>query len=409
MSGAYLDHAAATPMRPEAVAAMAPLLGDVFGNPSGSHRWAREARRRLDDARDQVAEILGARPGEIVFTSGGTEADNLAVTGVLGASGGRAVCSAVEHHAVLEPVLASGGATVAVDAAGRVDLDALSATLLSHGPPVSLVSVMLANNEVGTVQSIDDVAATVSEATSGAVVHTDAVAAAPWVDLARHGAAADLVSVSGHKVGGPKGIGVLVVRDGTALAPLLRGGGQERERRSGTPDVAGAVGLAAALAATAADREATGDRVEALRRRLVGGLLAAVPDAVSVSPPSPLDRTPGTVHLCFPGVDREALLFLLDQAGIGASWGSSCSSGATEPSHVLAAMGVAGELAGGALRLSLGWCSTAADVEAALAVVPAAVARLRSTPPPAPSTTSVTSAVPLVSGAEASTVTGRRS
>lgn len=377
MSGAYLDHAATTPMRPDAVAAMAPLLGEVFGNPSGSHRWAREARRHLDDARDVVAEVLGARPGEIVFTSGGTEADNLAVAGVLGAVGGRAICSAVEHHAVLEPVLASGGATVPVDGVGRVDLDALAAALRTDGPPVSLVSAMLANNEVGTVQSIDDVAAVVREASPEAVVHTDAVAAAPWLDLARHAAAADLVSLSGHKAGGPKGIGVLVVRDGTPLTPLLRGGGQERERRSGTPDVAGAVGLAASLVASAAEREATVARVEALRARLTDGLLATVPDTVAVSPSAAGDRTPGTVHLCFWGVEREALLFLLDQAGIGASWGSSCSSGATEPSHVLAALGVAPDRAEGALRLSLGWCSTEEDVDAALAAVPAAVARLR--------------------------------
>ena len=376
MPDAYLDHAATTPMRPEAVDAMAPLLGQVFGNPSGSHRWAREARRHLDDARDRVAEIVGAKPAEIVFTSGGTEADNLAITGVLAATGGLAACSAVEHHAVLEPVHASGGVTVAVDSLGRLDLDVLAA-LLGAGRPVAVVSAMVANNELGTVQSIDAIAELIERLSPGTVLHTDAVAAAPWLDLSRHTAAANMVSLSGHKLGGPKGIGVLVVRTGTPLVPLFRGGGQEQERRSGTPDVAGAVGFAAALTANAAARRATGAQVEALRQRLARGLLAAVPDAVMLSPANAADRTPGTLHLCIPGVDREALLFLLDQAGVGASWGSSCSSGATERSHVMAAIGVPDALAAGALRLSLGWCSTDADVDAALVAVPDAVAQLR--------------------------------
>lgn len=376
MPDAYLDHAATTPMRTEVVAAMAPLLGNVFGNPSGSHRWARDARRHLDDARDAVAAAVGAHPAEIVFTSGGTEADNLAISGVIGATGGLAACSAVEHHAVLEPVRASGGVIVGVDHLGRLDLGAL-ASLLGAGLPVSVVSAMTVNNELGTVQSIDAIAAVIERVSPSTVLHTDAVAAAPWLDLASHTASARLVSISGHKVGGPKGVGALVVRKGTPLVPLIRGGGQEQERRSGTPDVAGAVGFAAALAATVAERAVTGSRVEALRQRLTNGLLSAIPDAVLISPIDVADRIPGTLHLCFRGVDREALLFLLDQAGIGASWGSSCSSGATERSHVLAAIGVPDEVAAGALRLSLGWCSTGADVDAALAAVPAAVAQLR--------------------------------
>ena len=376
MPDAYLDHAATTPMRTEVVAAMAPLLGNVFGNPSGSHRWARDARRHLDDARDAVAAAVGAHPAEIVFTSGGTEADNLAISGVIGATGGLAACSAVEHHAVLEPVRALGGVIVGVDHLGRLDLGAL-ASLLGAGLPVSVVSAMTVNNELGTVQSIDAIAAVIERVSPSTVLHTDAVAAAPWLDLASHTASARLVSISGHKVGGPKGVGALVVRKGTPLVPLIRGGGQEQERRSGTPDVAGAVGFAAALAATVAERAVTGSRVEALRQRLTNGLLSAIPDAVLISPIDVADRIPGTLHLCFRGVDREALLFLLDQAGIGASWGSSCSSGATERSHVLAAIGVPDEVAAGALRLSLGWCSTGADVDAALAAVPAAVAQLR--------------------------------
>lgn len=388
MPDAYLDHAATTPMRTEVVAAMAPLLGNVFGNPSGSHRWAREARRHLDDARDAVAAAVGADPAEIVFTSGGTEADNLAISGVIGATGGLAACSAVEHHAVLEPVRASGGVILGVDPLGRLDLGAL-ASLLEAGSPVSVVSAMTVNNELGTVQSIDAIAAVIERVSPSTVLHTDAVAAAPWLDLVSHTAGARLVSISGHKVGGPKGIGALVVRKGTPLDPLIRGGGQEQERRSGTPDVAGAVGFAAALAATVAERVATGSRVEALRQRLTNGLLSAIPDAVLISPIDVADRTPGTLHLCFPGVDREALLFLLDQAGIGASWGSSCSSGATERSHVLAAIGVPDEVAAGALRLSLGWCSTGADVDAALGAVPAAVAQLRGAVAPTSAASSV--------------------
>lgn len=376
MPDTYLDHAATTPLRPEAVAAMAPLLGEVFGNPSGSHRRAREARRLLDDARDVVADVVGARPGEVVFTSGGTEADNLAVAGVAEASAGRVVCSATEHHAVLAPVAARRGDLLVVGADGRVDLAAL-AQELSADRSVSLLSVMTANNEVGTIQPIAEIVELVAHLSPATVVHTDAVAAAPWLDLREHAGPAHLVSVSAHKVGGPQGIGALVVREGTPLAAQLLGGGQERERRAGTPNLAGAVGFAAALAATARDRVATVARVESLRGRLVAGLMAAVPDVVLVSPMEPEHRTPGTVLACFPGVEREALVFLLDQAGVAASWGSSCSSGASEPSHVLTAMGAPPALARGALRLSLGWCSTDADVDHVLAVLPGAVAQAR--------------------------------
>lgn len=379
---AYLDHAASTPLRPEVVAAMAALREEVLGNPSGSHRWARRARRLLDDARDVVADAVGARPGEVVFTSGGTEADNLAVAGVLDAAGGSVLCSAVEHPAVARPAAARGGATVGVDTEGCLDLAALESALRLD-PTVSLVSVMAVNNEVGTRQPVAEVAALVAALAPGAVVHTDAVAAAAWTHLPDAVGAAHLVSLSAHKVGGPPGTGALVVRDGTPLAPVLRGGGQERERRSGTPDVVGAVGFAAALAATVADLDRTVERVEGLRRRLVAGILASVPGAVVLGPPDPSDRTPGTVLGCFEGADREALVFLLDEAGIGASWGSSCASGAAEPSPVLAAMGVAPEVASGALRLSLGWCSTGADIDAVLGALPGVVARARGVVAPA--------------------------
>lgn len=382
MPDAYLDHAATTPLRPEAAEAMLPLLHDHVGNPSGSHRWAREARRRLDDARDLVAAFVGADPAEVVFTSGGTEADNLAIRGGGGGAdddGGRprgVWCSAVEHHAVLEPVRALAGSDLAVDGFGRVDLSALRTRLAAEAPP-RLVSVMTANNETGARNDLDAIAALLTEASPATVLHTDAVAAAAWLDLPATVGRADLVTVSGHKVGGPKGIGALVVRRGTPLAAQVLGGGQEHERRAGTPNVVGAVGFAAAAAATVAERAATVARVEALRERLVTGLVAAIADLVVLSPSDPAERTAGTVQVGIPGVDRESLVFLLDRAGIAASWGSSCASGATEPSHVLAAMGVAASVAAGALRLSLGWSSTAADVDAVLDALPGVVTTLR--------------------------------
>jgi len=376
----YLDHAATTPMRPEALEAMLPFLTERFGNPSGSHGPARHARRAVDDARDVMAGALGCRPGEVVFTSGGTEADNAAITGTLACRpGAAAVAPAAEHHAVLAPVEAAGGRLVEVDATGRVDLDALAAAL---GPDVGIVSVMLANNEVGTITPLEEVAAVVAEAAPGAVLHTDAVQALPWLDVAVAAAPAGLVSVSAHKFGGPQGVGALVVRDGTDLAPLLRGGGQERDRRSGTHNVAGIVGMAAAAGVLQRERVAQVTRVGALRDRLADGLLAAVPDAVETGvtgagPDRRHHKVAGSCHLCFDGVEAEALLFLLDTAGVCASAASSCASGAADPSHVLAAMGLDRERAGGSLRLSLGWTTTAADVDAALGAVPAAVARLR--------------------------------
>jgi cysteine desulfurase len=369
---AYLDHAATTPLRPEARAAMLPWLGEAFGNPSGAHAVARRARQAIDEARDQVADVLGCRPDEVVFTSGGTEADNLAVGGTHAARPGPVACSAIEHEAVLQPVHAIGGTTIPVDATGTVDLDALA------GLPedTTLVSVMTANNEVGVVQPVEAVVEAVRRAAPEAAVHTDAVQAAAWLDLAKVAAGTDLVSVSGHKVGGPQGTGALVVRRGTPLRAQALGGGQERELRSGTHNVAGIVGMVAALAAAAADRDDRAYRVAKLRDRLAGGLLAAVPEAVDTAAAAG-ERLPGTLHLMIPGVESEALLFLLDEAGVCASAAAACASGAQQASHVLAAMGVPFDRATGALRLSLGWTSTDGDVDRALEVIPAAVARLR--------------------------------
>ncbi len=369
----YLDHAATTPLRPEARAAMLPWLGERFGNPSGAHRVARAARQVVDEARDVVAEVVGCRPGEVVFTSGGTEADNLAVRGVHAARPGRVLCSAVEHEAVLGPVGHLGGRTVPVDGRGVLDLDALAGLLT---PDTTLVSVMVANNEVGTVEPVDAVARVVREHAPGAAVHADAVQAAAWLPLPDLLAGVDLVTLSSHKVGGPQGVGALVVRQGTPLRPLVLGGGQERELRSGTHDVAGIAGFAAALRAVLARRDETATRVRRLRDRLADGLLAAVPGAVETGAGRD-GRLPGMLHLCVPGVESEALLFLLDEAGVCASAASACASGAQQASHVLAAMGVPADLARGALRLTLGWTTTEADVERAVAVVPRAVARLR--------------------------------
>ncbi len=249
----YLDHAATTPLRPEALAAMLPFLTDRFGNPSGSHTVARAARQALDEARDSVAAGLGCDPSELVFTGPGTESDNLAVLGAQKALGGSVVCSAIEHRAVLSACRSLGGTTVAVDATGVIDLGALAESL--H-PGVAVVSVMLANNEVGTIQPLAEVVDLVRQRAPDAVVHTDAVAAVPWLDVAAAARPADLVSVSAHKFGGPPGVGALVVRRGTRLGPVLHGGAQEHGRRPGTHDLAGIVGMAAALSAALAARPA---------------------------------------------------------------------------------------------------------------------------------------------------------
>lgn len=383
---AYLDHAASTPPRPEVVEAMLPWLADHFGNPSGSHARARAARRAVDEAREPVAELVGCAPGEVVFTSGGTEADDLGINGVLDAVGGTALCTAVEHHAVLDAVTHRGGATVGVDATGTIDLGALAdacATAAASGAGVSVVSVMVANNEVGTIQPLGEVAEVLAARAPGAVLHTDAVQAAAWCDLTELAAPAALVSLSGHKIGGPKGIGALAVRPGVALAPRLRGGGQERGRRSGTHNVAGIVGLGVAAAIVLAERNTLATRLDALRRQLEA-VLTAVPDVsltVGRCGGDPA-RLPTICHVCVGGVDSEALLFLLDDAGVAASAASSCASGATERSHVLAAMGVPAGMARGSLRLSLGWTSDETTVERVAEVFAPAVARLRLLDPP---------------------------
>ena len=380
---AYFDHAASTPVHPEVIEAMREYFDGCYANPTGAHRMARDARRATDDARDVLAEALGARPGEIVFCGSGTEADNLAVFGAAAASGGTVVCTAVEHPAVLRPVEQLGGRVVGVDRHGALDLDALAAAL---DDSVRLVSVMLANNETGVVYPLGEVAEVLRRHAPHAVLHTDAVQAFPWLDVASLAAPADLISVSAHKFGGPKGVGALVVREPVALQAQLVGGGQESERRSGTPNVTGIVGMARAATITLADRAEVVARVSRLRDRLADGLRALVPGVVEsgVHPTSgtlsPVDRSgkvAGSCHLCFEGVESEALLFLLEREGVYASAASACASGAEHPSHVLAAMGYPRSLAQGSLRLSLGAASSEREVDVALAVLPGAVAQLR--------------------------------
>jgi cysteine desulfurase len=375
----YLDHAATTPLRPEALAAMLPALRDGAGNPSGAHALARRARADLDRAREQLAEVVGCAPGELVFTSGGTEADNLAVRGVLGARRGAAVCTAIEHHAVLHPVEAAGGRTVPVDRRGLVDLDALRELL---DDDVSLVSVLLVNNETGTIQPLDAIADVVRERAPQARLHTDAAQALCWLDVAAATARADLVTLASHKCGGPVGTGALVVRAGVPIEAQQVGGGQERERRSGTQDVAGALGFAAAAATARDDRSSLAARAGAWRDELVAAVLTGVPGAIESAVPPGTDRDhliAGIANVCLPAVDSEALLYVLEhEHAVLASAASSCASGAQEPSHVLAALGIDRALATGSLRLSLGWSSTAADAEAAAVGVPAAARRLQS-------------------------------
>lgn len=371
-------------MRPEAIEAMLPFLADHPGNPSGGHAEARAAKTALEEAREVVAAGLGAAPGEVVFTAGGTEADNLAVKGAARArraDGDGVVVTAIEHKGVLAAAHRLGGegfrvTEAGVTTGGVVDLDRLSDALDDR---TVVVSVMLVNNEVGTIQPLDEVATLVREHAPRAVLHTDAVQAVQWLDVARAVAGCDLVAISGHKFGGPKGAGVLVVRGGTALVPEIEGGGQERGLRAGTVNVAGAVALATALRVTHERRAEEVTRIRALRDRLADGLTAAIPDVRANG--DARVKVAGNLHLAFPGVEVEALLVLLDTAGVCAAAGSSCSSGASEPSHVLAAMGLPRAEALASIRLSLGYASSDADVDAGLAAIPTAVAQLRARQP----------------------------
>ena len=383
--GVYLDHAATTPMRPDVVAVMA-AARQAVGNPSSLHAAGRAARKSVEESREQVAAALGARPGAVVFTASGTEADNLAVKGLFWSRRAadprrvRVIASAVEHHAVVEAVRWLGesqGAVVEwlpVDRDGRVDVAAVRSALARDPHSVALLTIMWANNEVGTLQPVGEV---VTAARSyGVPVHSDAVQAVGQVPVDFAASGLTTMSVSGHKVGGPMGAGALLVGPEIDLVPLLHGGGQERDVRSGTVDVAGVAGLAAAIGAATDALPMEARRLGALRDELVASVQSAVPDAV-LNGAVGARRLPGNAHFSFPGCDGDSLLMLLDGAGIECSTGSACSAGVSQPSHVLEAMGVPADLARGSLRFTLGHTSTAADVAALSAAVGPIVERAR--------------------------------
>ena len=378
----YLDNAATTPVRPEVLEAMLPYLGkEVFGNPSSAHRFGRAARAGLEAAKREVAEALDAEPNQVVFTSGGTEADNLAIIGAALAArdrGGpfRVAVSASEHKAALAAAHAVqhlGGEEVIlpVNPSGLVDRKALDAAI-ERG--VAVVSVMWVNNEVGTVQPVAELATRCCAA--GVLFHSDAVQAFGKLPVSLRDSGCTLLSISGHKIGAPKGIGALIVRDRKAVEAIIHGGGQQYGIRPGTENVPGIVGLGTAARLAAEEQPALATRLRGLRDELERRLLAIVPDAVINGGQG--DRAPHITNVSIPGTDSEALLMHLDLAGVACSSGSACSTGAVEPSHVLTAMGVPRELGVAALRFSLGKDSTLEDVEAVEAVLPRVVEKVRS-------------------------------
>jgi cysteine desulfurase len=375
----YLDHAATTPVRSEVLEAMMPFFGPRFGNPSSAHRWGREARTALDESRERLARCLGANPDEICFTSGGTESDNLAVLGAWRARRGEGrnaiVTTPIEHKAVLGAVhqAAREGADerqCRMTADGGVDVDAFDALL---GDDTAICSIMWVNNEIGTVQPVEELAARAKA--RGALFHTDAVQAFGKVAIDMRMVACDALSISGHKIGAPKGSGAAFIRRGTVIEPLFHGGSQNRGRRPGTENVALAVGFARAAELAVSERETEGRRLEAMRLRLEDSILASVPDAVIHGRGG--RRAPHIVNISVPGMDSESLLMALDLKGIACSAGSACQSGSIEPSHVLAAIGVKPDLASAAIRMSLGSLTTEDSIPRIAQTFSALVARAR--------------------------------
>jgi cysteine desulfurase len=375
----YLDHAATTPVREEVFEAMKPFYGPRFGNPSSTHRWGREARAALDEARERVGRCLGARPDEICFTSGGTEADNLAILGAwraLKAKGRTAVVTTpIEHKAILGAVhqTTEEGAEerlLGMTPDGVIDPASFNKLVDEQ---VAVCSMMWVNNEIGSVQPIPELAAKAKG--RGAMVHTDAVQAFGKVPIDAQTQQFDFLTISGHKFGAPKGIGALFIRRGTHIEPLMHGGTQDRGRRPGTENVAAAVGLARAAELTLAECEAHCARIRRLRERLEAGILAKIPDAVIHGRGA--ERAPHIVNVSVPGTDSESLLMALDLRGIAASGGSACQSGSIDPSHVLRAIGVRPDLASAAIRMSLGVLTTDQSVERVIEVFPALVAKAR--------------------------------
>ncbi len=373
----YLDHAATTPVRPEVLEAMLPLLGGTFGNPSSAHAFGRAAREALDDAHERLARAIAADPREIVFTSGGTEATNLALKGAAWAGrqhGHRLVTTAVEHHATHHALryLEKFGfevVEVGVDRYGRVDPDDIERALTDR---TTVVSVILGNNEVGTIQPVAEIAERV-RARRGILLHVDAVQAAPWTEFSVEALGADLVSLAAHKIEGPKGVGALWIRRGTHLLAQQHGGGQERHRRAGTENVAGAVGMARAFELRAGERAELLPRVRGQRDRLAAAVLAS--RLVELTG-HPADRLPHIASFVARGMEGGSVALALDLEGIAVSTGSACASGSTEVSHVLTAMGYPNDEARGQLRISLGRTTTDAEVTAACRVVPDVLARV---------------------------------
>ncbi|MGH7448817.1 MAG: cysteine desulfurase family protein [Longimicrobiales bacterium] len=376
----YLDHAATTALRPEVRAAMAPYFDERFGNPSSTHRWGRQARNALEEARERLAGAIGAKRREVVFTGGGTEADNLAVLGRWrsacrnGGSPGPVVCSAIEHKAVgaAAQCAASEGAeliTLGVDEEGRVDPASLDEALRARP---CVVSVMWANNEVGTIEPVAAIGARCREA--GIVFHTDAVQALAKLRVRVDETPCDLLSLSAHKVAGPKGIGALYIREGTHLLPLVHGGGQERELRPGTENVAAAVGFAVAAELAEAEQEEEAARLLVLRERLANGLRAVVPEIVVNGPARAV--LPNILSVTVPGGDQEGLLIGLDLDGVAVSGASACQSGTIKPSHVLAAMGRIRD-GDAAVRFSLGRTTTLEEIDFAAVAFGRVVEQLR--------------------------------
>ncbi|HHW13446.1 MAG TPA: cysteine desulfurase NifS [Firmicutes bacterium] len=378
----YLDHAATTPTDPAVVEAMLPYFTERFGNPSSIYRWGREGREAVERARETVARILGAEPAEIIFTGGGSEADNLAIKGVALASrskGNHIITSAIEHHAVYDAAkfLESLGfeiTYVPVDQYAMVDPDEVRRAIT---PRTVLISIMHANNEVGTIQPIAEIGKIARE--HQIPFHVDAVQTTGAIPVNVDDLQADLLSLSAHKFYGPKGVGALYVRRGVRLVQLIHGGGQERKRRAGTENVPGIVGLAKALELAAASLEERGRSIAALRDRLVQGIMDRIPRTRYNGHPT--QRLPNNSSFCFEFVEGESLLLNLDLQGVAASSGSACTSGALEPSHVLLAMGLPHEIAHGSLRLTLGRENTAEDVDYVLDILPGIVSRLRAMSP----------------------------
>lgn len=380
----YLDHAATTPMHPAAIEAMTAALATV-GNASSLHTSGRDARRRMEESRETLAALLGARPSEIIFTAGGTESDNLAVKGIYwarrdaDARRSRIVTTAVEHHAVLDAVIwlaEHEGAEVTylpTEADGSVTSAALREVLTEHDD-VALVTIMWANNEVGTIMPVSELAAVAAE--FDVPLHSDAVQVVGQIPVRFGAAGLSAMSITAHKFGGPTGVGALLLRRDAACVPLLHGGGQERDVRSGTPDVAGVVAMAAAARIAVECLDATAARLRGLQDRLITGVLGSIADT-QVNGALGDRRLPGNTHFTFRGCEGDSLLMLLDANGIECSTGSACTAGVSQPSHVLVAMGADADVSRGSLRLSLGHNSTEADVEAALRVLPGAVERAR--------------------------------